>query len=106
MVNRFEIYLINLDAEPSKNAKNSRPGVIVSPNEMNHNIANVLVAPLSVESVKYPTRVPINFLNSERVVILDQMRTVDKVRLGKLIGEVEITERKAILDRLAEFFAE
>lgn len=106
MVNRFDVYLVNLDAEPSKDPKNTRPCVIVSPNEMNQNIANVIVAPLSAASVKYPTRVVVNFLNSERAIVLDQIRTVDKVRLVKKIGEIEKPVQKKTLDRLQEMFAE
>ena len=106
MVNRFDVYLVNLDAEPSKDAKNTRPCVVISPNEINHNIAGVIVAPLTAATTKYPTRIPINFLNSERVIVLDQVRTVDKVRLVKKIGEIEKAAQKETLDRLQEMFAE
>ena len=106
MVSRFDIYLVNLDAEPSKNPKNTRPCVVISPDEMNRNIASVIIAPLTASPAKYPTRVPVNFLNTERLVVLDQMRAVDKARLVKSVGKVEMSERKAVLERLAELFAE
>ena len=106
MVNRFDVYLVNLDPEPSKDAKNTRPCVVVSPNEMNRNISTVIIAPLSAADALYPTRIPINFLNSDRMIVLDQIRTVDKTRLVKLIGQVDTSERKIVLDRLAEMFAE
>ena len=106
MVKRFEVYLVNLDTELSKDAKNTRPCVVISPNEMNRNIANVIIAPLSAATVKYPTRVPVNFLNSKRVIVLDQIRTVDKVRLVKKIGDIEKDVQKETLDRLQELFAE
>ena len=106
MVNRFEVYLVNLDAEPSKNAKNTRLCVVVSPNEMNRNITNVIVAPLSSSGPKYPTRIPVTLLNSERSIILDQIRVVDSVRLIKKIGEIDEATQKAVLDRLQEMFAD
>lgn len=106
MVNRFDVYLVNLDAAPSKDAKNTRPCVVVSPNEMNHNIQNVVIAPLSSVSVKYPTRITVNFLNNERAMVLDQLRTVDKFRLVKKIGEIDKTAQKLALERLQEMFAE
>ena len=106
MVDRFDVYLVNLDPEPSKNAKNTRPCVVISPDEMNRNIATVIIAPLSAASERYPTRIPIKFLNSERMVVLDQIRTVDRTRLVKSIGSVDLSERKPILDCLAEMFAE
>jgi len=105
MVKRFDVYLVNLDAEPSKDAKNTRPGVIISPDEMNTYLANVIIAPLSAATAKYPTRISVNFLGSERVIVLDQLRTVDKVRLVKKIGEIEKDRRKETLDRLQEIFA-
>ena len=106
MVNRFDVYLVNLDAEASKDAKNTRPCVVISPDEMNRNIQNVIIAPLSSAGSNYPTRVSVNFLNSERAVVLDQIRTVDNVRLVKKIGEIEAANQEEILKRLQELFAE
>ena len=106
MVNRFEVYLVNLDAEPDKNAKNTRLCVIISPKEMNQNITTVIIAPLSSAGPKYPTRIPVTLLNSERSIVLDQIRVVDSVRLIKKIGEIDESVQKAILERLQEMFAE
>lgn len=105
MVSRFDVYLVNLDAEPSKDAKNTRPCVVISPDEMNRNIANVIIAPLSAATSKYPTRITVNFLNNERMIVLDQIRTVDKVRLVKKIGEIEKGVQKITLERLQELFS-
>lgn len=106
MVKRFEVYLVNLDPSPSDDARNTRPCVIVSPDEMNHNLANVIIAPLTSSDKKYPTRIPTNFLNGERSIVLDQIRTVDRVRLVKKIGDIDEAAQKATLDRLQEMFAE
>lgn len=106
MVKRFEVYLVNLDPSPSDDARNTRPCVIVSPDEMNHNIANVIIAPLTSGEKKYPTRIPTTFLNGERSIVLDQIRTVDHIRLVKKIGEIDETTRKTVLNRLQEMFAE
>jgi len=105
MVERFEVYLVNLDNEPSKDAKNSRPCLIVSPNEMNHHVGHVIIAPISSSSAGYPTRVAVNLLNNERSIVLDQLRTVDKDRLVKKIGEIDKNEKGETLRRLAEMFA-
>jgi mRNA interferase MazF len=106
MVERFDVFLVNLDAEPSGDAKNTRPCVVVSPDEMNRNISNVIIAPLSADSTDYPTRISVNFLGGVRSIILDQIRTVDKVRLVKKIGEIEKPGHKEVLERLQELFAE
>ena len=106
MVSRFDVFLINLDPVPSRDAKNTRPGVVVSPDEVNRNLNHVIIAPLSSNGAGYPTRVPVDFLNSLRFIVLDQLRTVDKERLAKKIGEIDAGSRKETLLRLAELFAE
>jgi mRNA interferase MazF len=105
MVKRFDVFLINLDDELSDDPKNSRPGVVVSPDEMNHNLDHVIIAPLSSTHALYPTRVPAEFLNAERFIILDQLKTVEKSRLVKKIGEIGRVAGSASLERLLEMFA-
>jgi len=104
MVSRFDVYLVNLDTLPSRDAKNTRPCVVISPDEMNRNISNVIIAPISTATAVYPTRVAVNFLNNERLIVLDQMRSVDKVRLVKKIGEIDLRVQQAVIDRLLELF--
>jgi mRNA interferase MazF len=106
MVNRFDVYLVNLDPEVSRDPKNTRPSVVVSPDEVNRNIGTVLIAPISSTKVMYPTRVPTDLLGNSRAVILDQLRAVDKTRLVKKIGEIDASSRTAILEKLQELFAE
>ncbi len=106
MVDRFDVYLVNLDEEVTKNARNTRPCVVISPDEMNRNLRSVIVAPLSSTNAKYPTRIQVNFLNSERSIVLDQIRTVDTERLVKKIGVIESSAQKETLDRLKEMFDE
>jgi mRNA interferase MazF len=105
MVNRFDIYMVNVDPEPSRDAKNTRPCVVISPDEINHNLRSVLIAPLST-SAEYPTRIPVTFLNSPRSVVLDQIRTVDISRLVKKIGELDRPQELEVLRCLAEMFSE
>lgn len=106
MVKRFEIYLINLDERVTNDPKNTRPGVVVSPDEMNKFTDHVLIAPIASTNAKYPTRVPIEFLNAERYIILDQLRAVDKERLVKKIGEINKSSAVSVVDLLQELFAE
>lgn len=106
MVKRFEVYLVNLDDVPAREAKNTRPAVVISPDEMNRHVGHVVIAPISSRGGSYPTHVPIDLLNAERSIILDQLRAVDKNRLVKHIGEIGRPARKAVIDRLQEMFAE
>ena len=100
MVARFEVYLVNLDIDLSKDPKNTRPAAVVSPDEMNRHLSTVLIAPISSTSLLYPTRISIDFLDSARAVILDQIRTVEKARLVKKIGEIEMAQRRTIVEKL------
>ena len=105
MVNRFDVFLINLDLETSDDPKNSRPAVVISPDEINHNIDHVIIAPLSSTNSLYPTRVAVTFLNSKRFIILDQLRTIETNRLVKKIGLIESSDQAGLLERLQELFA-
>lgn len=104
MVNRFDVYLINLDDRPSDDPKNTRPAVVVSPDELNRNVETAIIAPLSATKARYPTRIPVDFLNETRYVILDQLQTVDRSRLVKKIGELDQNSVRAVLDLLREMF--
>jgi mRNA interferase MazF len=106
MVARFDVFLVNLDPVVTADARNTRPGVIISPDELNNNLDTVIIAPLSSTNLRYPTRVPVTFLNSERYIVLDQIRTVDSSRLVKKVGEIDPSFRKAAIERLSELFAE
>ena len=105
MVNRFDVYLINLDESPTRDPKNTRPAVVVSPDELNRHVDTVIIAPLASTNARYPTRIPINFLNADRHVILDQIRTVEKRRLVKKIGEIDPASQAEITSRLQELLA-
>lgn len=106
MVNRFDVYLVNLDAEPSKDAKNTRPAVVISPDEMNAHVNHVIIAPISASQSNYPTRIPVELLKNKRSIIVDQIRTVEKDRLVKKIGEIDKNAQKQTLDCLQEMFGE
>ena len=104
MVNRFDIFLLNLDPEISSDAKNTRPCVVISPDEMNRHISSVIVAPVSSSNRKYPSRIPFEFLEKKRTVVLDQIRTVEKERLVKKIGGLDRTAQNEVLETLQEMF--
>lgn len=106
MVKRFEVYLVNLDEEVSDDPKNTRPAVVVSPDEMNRNLGHVIIAPISSTTATLPTRIATEFLNSDRQIVLDQIRTVDKSRLVKSIGEIDGRSKTEVVEVLQEMFAE
>lgn len=105
-VRRFEVYLVNLDPTVGSEIQKTQPCVVVSPDEMNRHIRTVIVAPMITKGREYPTRVRCRFGGKEGRVVLDQLRTVDKERLVKGLGEIGRETERAILAALAEMFAE
>lgn len=105
-INRFEVYLINLDPIVGHEIKKTRPCLVISPNEMNRFISTVIVAPMTTKGRNYPTRVSCSFRGKKGQVVLDQIRTVDKDRLVKKLGTISKQAQNSILGILQEMFAE
>lgn len=105
VVQRFDVFLINLDPTMGSEIRKSRPCLIISPDEMNKFIATVIVAPLTTKGRDYPTRVACSFRGKKGQVVLDQIRTVDKTRLVKKLGSIDIDIQKEVLSTLTEMFA-
>lgn len=87
-IKRFDICLINLDPTLGSEIKKMRPCVVISPDEMNRNINTIIVAPMTTKSRKYPTRIKITFEGKEGQIVLDQIRTIDKIRIVKKLGKI------------------
>ena len=104
-ISRFEVYLVNLDPTVGSEIKKTRPCLVVSPDEMNHNIRTVIVAPLTTKGKVYPTRVLCRFKGKDGLVVFDQIRTVDQSRLVKKLGKIDARTTAAVLDVLQEMFA-
>jgi len=105
-VNRFDVYLINLDPTKGHEIKKTRPCTVISPNEMNHFISTVIVAPMTSKGRNYPSRIPCTFKGIKGQVVLDQIRTVDKSRLVKKLGALSKPIQQKTLAVLQEMFAE
>ena len=103
-INRFEVFLVTLDPTVGHEIKKTRPCVVISPNEMNHYIGTIIVAPMTTKGRNYPTRIDCTFQGVEGQVVLDQIRTVDKARLVKKLGQLSQSSGDRILDVLTEMF--
>lgn len=106
MVKRFDIYLFNLDDVPAGEAKHTRPCVVVSPDEMNDNLASAIIVPVAGVGPTCPTRIPFTFLGENRSVVVDQIRTVDQLRLVKKIGTLKGRAKSRVLRILREMFSD
>ena len=105
-VKRFDVYLVNLDPTVGHEIRKSRPCLVISPDEMNQYISTVIVAPMTTKGRNYPTRVPCVFQGKEGQVVMDQIRTVDKIRLVKRLGKIDSQTQTDVFSALSELFSE
>ena len=105
VIKRFEVFLVRLDPTVGSEIQKTRPCLIISPDEMNRFISTVIVAPLTTKGGPYPTRVGVKFKGKRGLVVLDQIRTVDKTRLVKRLGKIDKRTQSAVLALLNEMFA-
>jgi mRNA interferase MazF len=105
-VKRGEIWLVNLDPTVGSEIQKSRPCVVVSPAELNDHLRTVIVAPMTSQGFAAPFRVPVTHAGTKGLIVLDQLRTVDKLRLAKKMGAVSAKTLAAVLVTLQEVFAE
>ena len=97
---QYQIVLVNLDPTIGSEMKKTRPSIIISPNEMNKFLQTIVIAPMTSSSKSYPTRIEVNHNNKKGWIVLDQIRTLDRQRIIKVLGnltEKEIQKLKTIL---------
>lgn len=97
---QYAIVLVNLDPTVGSEIKKTRPCVVVSPNEMNKYLNTIVVAPMTTNLKKYPTRISVAHNRKEGMVAIDQIRTVDKKRVVKIykgLTKSEILKCKEII---------
>jgi mRNA interferase MazF len=105
VVNRFDVALINLDPTVGSEIKKTRPCLVISPDEMNRHIRTVIIAPMTSAIKDYPTRVSCRFKKKEGQIVLDQIRTVDKIRLVKKLGVIDANAQLNVISVLQKLFA-
>ena len=106
VVKRFDVFLVNLDPTVGSEIKKTRPCLVISPDEMNRWIRTVIIAPMTTKGREYPTRVVCQFQGKDGQIVLDQVRTVDKTRLIRKLGELDKVEQRNVLLTLTEMFSE
>lgn len=103
---QYQIVLVNLDPTVGSEMKKTRPCVIISPNEMNKYLDTIVIAPITSSSKNYPTRVEINHDKKTVWIVLDQIRTVDRRRIIKILGNLSEKKFKKVKEVLRELFVD
>jgi mRNA interferase MazF len=99
-IKQYSLIVVNLDPTIGTEIKKTRPCVVISPDEMNRHLQTIVIAPITSASKAYPTRMPIKHNKTKGWVVLDQIRSIDRRRVTKNIGELntkEILQLKAIM---------
>lgn len=81
-----EIWLAQLDPTVGSEIQKTRPCVVISPLEMNQHLRTVIVAPMTTGSRPAGFRVPLTFQGKQGLILLDQIRTLDRSRLVQRLG--------------------
>lgn len=103
-IGRFQVWLVGLNPTKGREINKTRPCVIVSPDEMSA-LSTVLVAPMTTKGFEFSGRIGCRFKGQDGLILLDQMRAVDKSRLNKQLGKVDLGTQKQICQTLQEMFA-
>ncbi len=101
---QYEIVLVNLDPTVGSEIQKTRPCVVISPNEMNKHLQTIVIAPLSSSSKPYPTRVQIKQTKPKGWIVIDQIRTIDRMRIVNKLGYLTPAEIAAVKDVIMETF--
>ncbi len=105
VVKRFDVYLVNLDPTVGSEIQKTRPCLVISPDEMNRNIRTAIIAPMTSAKKDYPTRVSCTFRKKQGQIVIDQVRTIDKVRLIKKLGTIDPKAQLEVISILQRLFA-
>ena len=103
---QYQIVLVNLDLTIGSEMKKTPPCVIISPNEMNKYLQTIVIAPMTSNSKHYPTRVEVKHNKTKGWVVLDQIRTIDRRRVVKILDSVTEKEIYKIKITLQETYVD
>ena len=104
-IHRFEVWWVNLEPNKGSEIRKTRPCVIISPDELAA-LKAVIVAPMTSQGFDFPSRISCEFAEKQALILLDQMRAVDKDRLLEKMGILEASVQKKVISCLLELFAE
>ncbi len=103
---QYDIVLVNLNPTVGSEIKKTRPCIVISPNEMNRPLRTIVIAPMTTSSKNYPTRIEIKHNGKIGWIVIDQIRTIDKQRIIKVLGRMTKPEIKEVKLVIKETFVD
>ena len=104
VIQRFEIWWVNLDPTVGSEVKKFRPCLIVSPNEVNQYLNTVTVIPLTSTLKLYPTRLNCIIQGKQSQLVIDQVRSINKLKLKSKMLDLPVEYRQPITTMILEYF--
>ncbi len=101
---RFDLWLVQLDPTKGSEIIKTRPCVVISPDEMSA-LRTAIIAPMTTKGFQFPTRIPCTFQGKKGLILLDQIRSVDKSRLIQKLGVISKSAQSKTINCLQELFA-
>jgi len=105
-LSQYQIVLVNLDPTIGSEIKKARPCVVISPDEMNKFLRTIIIAPMTTTSRKYPTRIEAKHDRKISWIVIDQIRTIDKQRIIRILGRLSQPEIKELKSVIKETFVD
>ena len=105
VIARGDVWLAAQDPQRGRRIPITRPCVVVSPPEMHDELREVIVAPLAASGGAAPFRIPLRFRGQDGLVLLDQVRAIDKLHLVRRLGKISPQTLRSALLALQHTFA-
>lgn len=105
-IERYSIVIVNLNPTVGSEIRKTRPCVVVSPDELNRHLRSVVVVPLTSQKKPYPTRVRVTTSQGPGYAVVEQIRTIDKRRITKVVGMIKATERRNLARVIRETYVD
>ncbi|WP_339698141.1 type II toxin-antitoxin system PemK/MazF family toxin [Algoriphagus aquimarinus] len=105
-ITQYLIVLVNLDPTIGSEIRKTRPCVVISPDEMNHHLQTIVIAPMTTNLKKYPTRVAVYHDSKKGMIAIDQVRTIDRSRIIKVFDKLKPQEIRKCKSVIKETFVD
>ncbi|MEN8156796.1 MAG: type II toxin-antitoxin system PemK/MazF family toxin [Bacteroidota bacterium] len=110
-IEQYDIVLVDLNMvgssdHPGAEIKKIRPCVVISPDEMNRYLRTIVIAPMTTRARTYPTRVRVRHNQKSGWIVVDQIRTVDRNRVKRRVGNLTNPEIRKLKNTIRESYVE
>lgn len=105
-IKQYQVVIVNLDPTIGHEIKKTRPCLVISPTEMNKHLRTITIAPITSKSKDYATRVKFKLEGEDNWIVIDQIRTIDILRIIKILGELDIKAIKKVKAIIKETFVD